>query len=280
MDLNQAESPLNSPSQDDLSTSTQSGEQRGEQLPTLAELEKMDKFRFDGQEWTAKDLKNAILRQQDYTRKTQDLSEARKTFENERKFYENLHADLNIVKQNPHLAQEFLKIYPQKFHGALKQIMGDQAQLQSQQVPKQESKFDVDVMSRLTNLEKFYHEQEVAKNEAQINSTVDTLSKKYPDAIPEMAIGRVFEAYAQALKTDPNAKLTPEMWEDTFKSVDKFMKDRISTMYRTKQQEQLKANKRASDVSSGGGTVGRAPQKFSRLKDVTEYAVKDLTGRS
>ena len=252
---------------------------QGDQLPSIAELERMDRFKFDGQEWTAKDLKNAYLRQQDYTRKTQELAEQRRSFEQERKFYENLNADLRMVKQNPALASEFVKIYPQKFHSALREILNEgQGQSQSQQQSSRGP--DVDTMSRLANLEKFYHEQEVAKNETQINATLERLQSKYPDAIPEMVIGRVFEAYNQMLQRDPQTKLTQQMWEDTFKSVDSYMKDLVNTRYRSKQQEQLKANRRSGDVSAGGGTVGRAPQKFKDLKSVTEFAVRDLTGRS
>lgn len=284
MDFTQTDSSLTSPSQTDSTPDVSRGT---EQLPQSLDLEKhQGKFRFDGQEMTYQDLKNAYLRQKDYTRKTQALAEERKTWESERKsfeddkkYYENLQADLDIVRQNPNLASEFIKVYPQKFHAYLQKIVNTQTQSSSAQQAQGTKSFDVAYESRLANLEKFYHEQEVAKNEAEINATIDRLTAKYPNAVPEMVIGRVFEAYSQVLKNNPNAKLTADMWEDTFKSVDQFMSDRLNTMYKSKQQEQIKANKRSSDVSVGGGTVGRAPQKFNRLKDVTEHAVRDLTGR-
>lgn len=262
------------------STQNSPSHQQGPELPSVAELEKMERFKFDGQEWTAKDLKNAYLRQQDYTRKTQELAELRKGFEQERKYYENLYADLQYVKDNPQFAQKFIETYPQKFHQLLQRVLGDsssQPQMQQQQSSRGP---DVELMSRLSNLEKFYHEQEVKKNETEINTTLKELETKYPDAITEMVMGRVYEAYNRMLQQDPSAKLTKQMWEDSFKSVDSYMKDLVNTRYRSKQQEQLKANKRSSDVSPGGATVGRAPQKFKDLKSVTEFAVRDLTGRS
>lgn len=268
--------PQEAISQPDTSHSAPSGEQG---LPSLAELEKMEKFKFDGQEWTAKDLKSAYMRQQDYSRKTQELAEQRKSFEETRKFYVNLNADLQFVKDNPQYAQKFLETYPQEFHSALRQVLGQQSgQTTTQQ--QQNRGPDVDLMSRITNLEKVYHNQEVAKNQAELESTVKEFEAKYPNAIPEMVIGRVFEAYNRMLEQDPNVKLTKQMWEDTFKSVDAMMKQRESDRYRSKQQEQLKANKRAGDVSAGGATVGRAPQKFKSLKDVTAYAERELSGRS
>lgn len=276
---NQMESfPQDTTSQQDLGSSSSSVES----LPSLSDLEKMERFRFEGHEWTPKDLKNAIMRQQDYTRKTQGLAEERKSFDSERKYYENLYADLEKVKQSPHLASEFVKIYPQKFHQALRNILNNEPtsqQTQSQNQQQQRNGPDVDTLSRLAHLEKFYNEQEVSKNEVQINSTIDKLSGKYPDAIPELVIGRVFEAYSQMLKNDPGAKLTSDMWEDTFKSVDQYMKNLVATKYKNKQQEQLKANSKSKDVSSGGGTVGRAPQKFKDLKSVTDFAIRDLTRR-
>lgn len=273
------ENQMESFSPDTTSQETSSAPQ-GEQLPSIADLDKMDRFKFDGREMTREELKSSYLRQQDYTRKTQELAEQRRAFEQDRKFYENLNADLRMVQQNPALANEFIKIYPQRFHSALRDVLNGGQPASTQQTQQQNRGPDVDMMSRMANLEKFYHDQEVSKNETQINGTIDKMSSKYPDAIPELVIGRVFEAYTQMLKNDPQAKLTSQMWEDTFKSVDSFMKDRVNTMYKSKQQEQLKANKRSGDVSAGGGTVGRAPQKFKDLKSVTEFAVRDLTGRS
>ncbi len=284
MELQQTETP---PSQENLNPAPQP---QGDQLPTIAELEKMDKFKFDGQEWTAKDLRDAILRQKDYTKKTQEVAQTRKQYETEKETYNKLRsnylADMRIVRNNQHrpeVISEFMKhygSYPEFVERLKEDLHNSQGQQGQQQTQQAQPAIDFDTANRLATLERFYHDQEVAKNETQINTTIDRLTTKYPDAIPEMAIGRVFEAYTQLLKNDPNAKLSSEMWEDTFKTVDQFMKDRVATMYKSKQQEQLKANKRAGDVSTGGGTPGRAPQKFKRLKDVAAFAERDLTGRN
>ena len=238
--------------------------------PTIYDLEKLSKFKYQGQELTPKDLEAMILRQKDYTQKTQALSKERESFQSEQKFYENLYYDLNNVKNNPQLANEFIKIYPEKFHEYLKQVLGQTDQTQKQE---QRPVYDVETNSRLQKLESFYYEQEVAKNTQEINSTVDRLTQKYPDALPELAISRIYEAYNRG------EKITQDAWENAFKTADLEMKDLIKTKYGDLVKKQTQVNNKSRDVESGGGTLGRAPQKFKSLSDVTNFAVKDLTNR-
>lgn len=250
---------------------------KGSIEPTVYELEKLSKFKYQGQEMTPKDLEAAMLRQRDYTQKTQSLSQERESFKSEQKFYENLYYDLNNVKNNPSLANEFIKLYPEKFHSYLKQVLGqDSTNTQSANQSQQQAKpqYDVEMMSRMQKLETFYHEQEVAKNTQEINSNIDKLSKKYGDAIPEMAIGRVYEALNRG------EKVTSETWETAFKTVDEQMKGFVKAKYGDLVKKQTEANNKSRDVDSGGGTLGRAPQKFKSLGDVTKHAINDLSGRS
>ena len=241
--------------------------------PTVYELEKLSKFKFQGQELTPKDLEAAILRQKDYTQKTQALSKERESFKSEQKYYENLYYDLQNVKNNPQLANEFIKIYPEKFHTYLKQILNGESNSQAPTQNQSSGKYDVDLMSRLQKLENYYQDQEVSKHTQEINSTIAKYEKQYPDAIKELVIGRVWEAANQGAEVNEN------LWANTFKSVDAQMKDMVKAKYGDLIKQQTEANKKARDVESGGGTVGRAPQKFKSLKDVTENAINDLTKR-
>lgn len=257
--------------------STDRAPSTGDQAPSLAitELDKMDKFKLDGQEWTLKDLKAAILRQKDYTQKTQSLSDDRKTFQSEQKFYENLAWDLMRLRENPALVSEFLKIYPDKFHNYAEQVLKNN-QPQAQQSQVQQPQYDVQTMSRLERLEKFYNEQEVSKNELQINHTIDDLSKKYPDAanFREMVVGRAMEVHTQG------TQLTPQVWEDIFKQVDSQVSNLIKAKYGEFIKKQQAANAKARDVGAGGGTATAAPRKFKNLSEVTKFAVDDVTGKS
>lgn len=253
-------------------------------LSDMPDLDKADRFRFEGRDWTRDELKAAYLRQQDYTRKTQSLAderrgfeENRKAFESDRKYYENLPADLDAVRKNPSLAQQFIQTYPEKFHQALKMVLNGQTSQMGQNTQNAQPQFPVEYMSRIAKLESFYEQQEVAKHEATINQTMGELSKKYPDALQELVVARVHEHYNQLLKENPNATLSQSAWENAFKQVDQFMKDRDVSRTREMQKKQLEANKRSGDVSSGGGTIGRAPQKFNSLKEVTKHAERELT---
>lgn len=268
----------------ETSNSNQSGDlasQGNSQMPNLPELDKFERFKYQGQEWTPKDLEKAILRQKDYTQKTQGLAEERKamdTVKSEQRFYENLYADLNLVKSNPQLVAEFIKTYPAKFHPMLKQVLNETGSTQTQN-QGQNPYIDVEARSELQQLKSILHEQDVAKNVASIDSQIKTLSAKYPDALPELAIGRVYEAYNQMLAQNPQAKLTNKMWEDTFKTVNDEIKQMVKTKYGDLVKKQTSANAKARDVDSGGGTPTTAPKKFSKLSEVRDHMINQLGKR-
>lgn len=275
------------PSQGDSSNRNEPGSQGIQdnrnsvrEAAAIAELEKMDKFKYQGKEWTVKDLEKAILRQQDYTKKTQELAKSRETFEQDAKFQKNLAFDLLAVKERPELASEFIKIYPEQYHAYLKEIIGgsragqNKTQEQQQQMPQ----VDVEKEARLQRLEKHFHEQEVSKHSQAINTQMDRLTKKYPDALPELALARVYELM-NANAQDPSFQVSDQMWEDAFKGVDSQMQDIFKKRYGDYVKKQTEANKKARDVDSGGGTPGRAPPKFKGFKEVTENAINDLKSR-
>lgn len=239
----------------------------------IAELDKMDKFKLDGQEWTLKDLKAAILRQKDYTTKTQALAQERDSFGKQKEYYEKLAWDLMTLKQNPNLASEFIKVYPQEFHKYAEQVLGStQEQTNSTQTAQQAGpQVDVQTLSRLDRLEKFYQDQEIKKNEQVIEQTMAKLSEKYPDAsnFKELVLARAFEAHNQGVQ------LTEESWEDIFKQVNSQVGTVLKAKYGDMVKKQTEANSKAKDVASGGGTAGRAPQKFKSFDEVTKLAMEE-----
>ena len=238
----------------------------------LADLEKLAKFRFEGREMTTAELKNMILRNKDYTQKTQTLAQERKALEEERKFAENVYYDLQKVAKNPALASEFMKTYPEKYHAHLREILQEQNQTpQAQAQPQQGIKPDFEVLSRLQKMENFFQEQQVSRFTTEISTQMDTLAKKYPDAVPEMALAKVYDAHAKG------EKVTPALWERAFKENTDEMNKYYQARYKTMVSKQTTANKKAADVGAGGGTVGRAPEKFTSLKDVTNFAANQLS---
>lgn len=247
-----------------------------QQIQNAIELDKAERIKFKGQEYKREDFEKALMFQKDYTKKTQALSKERETYaktqEEDKHYMSHLPYDLQRVMNNPQLAAQFIKTYPERFHSYLKTVLEQNEEPKAQEHRGQG--VDVELLSRVEKIEKSHFEQEVSKREQEISSQVDRLSKQYPDAIPEMVIGRVFESYVQNKE-----KPTDETWENAFKQVDEQMKNLVKTKYGNLVKQQTQANKKASDVDQGGGTPGRAPQKFKNLKEVTEFAAKDLSGR-
>ena len=97
-----------------------------EQNQTL-DLDRLDKFTFQGREYTPEELHKAILRQQDYSAKTQELAQKRKTLHHESPGVteQMLLQDLEAVRRNPELADTFREKWPETFHRYLGDILGE-----------------------------------------------------------------------------------------------------------------------------------------------------------
>jgi hypothetical protein len=65
---------------------------------------------------TPKDLKNSYLMREDYTRKTQEVAEARK-------YVDNFKYDLQSLVKQPSLMGQFEKVYPKEFVQLAKEIL-------------------------------------------------------------------------------------------------------------------------------------------------------------
>lgn len=264
---------------------TQQSSERTEQA--ILDLSKHDKFQIAGRELTRDQLSKLLDQEKqfqsmnkDYTQKTQSLSSERKAFAEEQKFYKALPYDLLALRQDPTRVSEFIRLYPQQFHQYAENILKEaSSQVQAGGNPQQQSQYrgpvqDVQTLSRLENLEKFYNEQRVSEKEREINNTITNLSSKYPDAsnFKEMVLGRAFEAHNQGVE------LTESAWEDIFKQVNGEVGQLLKAKYGNLVKQQTEANKKAKDVGAGGGTVGQSPKKFSKFDDITKYALQQADG--
>lgn len=237
----------------------------------IAELEKMERFKFEGREWTPEDLKAAIMRYKDYTKKTQALAKERESVESERKFYENLSFDIQAVLSNPSLVGKFLEVYPEKFHKYLKEAFQKTPGQSTGQRDQSAGTPDVELLSRLQKLEKTLHDQEVAKQESYIDTQVEKLSKKYPNALPKVVLASIHDKYLRG------EELTEEDWERAFEESEKEMTELLAKRYGEKVKAQGKANEKARDVEAGGGTPSSAPKKITSFKEAREAAIKAAT---
>lgn len=240
------------------------------QASELLDLDSVEKFRYGGREWTPKDFRGAQMMQADYTRKTQEIAQ-------ERKYYDNLSHDLERVKANPQLAAEFKKIYPEKFHGYLgyvsssPQTQARQPQGQQQQGQAQPGKaYDPELMNRIERIEADYKERKLEAIDKQLDAVFESMGKKYPMADQEAVIAR-----AQAM-LDRGEKLTDESWDKVFKSVHDVIQKKSDEYQSKKVQGQMSVNQRGKDAGAGGGLPGRAPNLPRTIKEAAALAEAEL----
>jgi len=227
--------------------------------PSVLDLDSVDKFKFNGREWTPKDLKSAYMMQSDYTRKMQEISQ-------DRKYSDNLSHDLSAVLSNPAMAEQFKKIYPQKYHSVLDNLLE-----KAGHKPGGERTGAPDpVMQRLEMVEKQFFEREVAAAQAEIDATFKSMNDKYPYADEALVI-----AQAQSL-LEKGEQLSKATYDTLFKTSHERNQTRLEQIYSKKVGEQKKANSMAKDMASGGGTLGKAPTQFKTIQEATSALAREF----
>lgn len=256
------------------------GTKEAKTVQDLIELDKIQKFKYQGREWTPQELQKAILRQKDYTQKTTQLAEQRKNYESDNKYYENLHYDLHAVRQNPNLVFKFKEIYPAKFHAHLDQIL-DQASSNGQPqgnrgvgIPRELINEISQMKNDLSGYKTYMSEQAAQAADKQLDSVLTTYSAKYPHADEESVLARASVLLDQTKKED----LSKSEWDNIFKSVEQKNKSIADKFYSKKVQEQKTANRKGREGARGGGTPGEAPKRMT-FKEATAAAIRDLSGR-
>ncbi len=239
---------------------------------SILDLDRVEKFKIDGQEMSLKDLKNAMLRQQDYTRKTQEVARERELYkarESEQKFVDNLDSDLENVRNNPNLADQFRQLYPEKFHKYLNFVVQKAQQEQGNQT--QDPQFN-SMKQEFNQIKEYLTTQRVEAAEAQIEAMVSKYAPKYPLADTEVVLGRAIKAH------EAGVKLTPESWENIYKTAHEKIEKISNDFQQTKVKEQQSANKKGRDAGVGGAPPGAAPKKRT-FDEATADAIASLGGR-
>lgn len=240
--------------------------------PTQAEaqgpvdLDKVDEFTIAGQKMTKEQLMASIMRQQDYSRKTQAFSQ-------ERKFYDNLSYDIANVLKNPSLIDQFKKIYPEKFHRYLDAYSD---YLQTKKDPAQTSQTDPQLMTRINQIEDRFRQQEVKSAEVALDGIFKKFSDKYPFAEEASVVSRALALMEHKKSIGEQEDLTQSDWDSVFKGENDRVEKLASSRYNQKVGTQLKANRKAKDSAVGGGLAGASPARMT-MKEATETAIRDLT---
>jgi len=246
----------------------------------ILDLAKVQKFKLNGQEMTFDELQKSILRQQDYTKKTQALAE-------ERKFIDNLDADLLAVKKNPTLASKFKEVYPERFHRYLDVILERQAEAEARgEEPSQKAQIPDEIRKRIEQHEEairaFQEEKTQAQTEA-LENLYESVSQEAVKKYPRADLVHVYGALEQYItQNNITAKQLLTQREATQKLFDHFAKashDSMMKAFQDWQKSELekarKINAQAGDVARGGGTPSAPPVKM-KLRDVAEAMIADL----
>lgn len=242
------------------------------------ELDKLEKFTFEGKEYTPKQVKewrDNGLRQADYTRKTQEFSQ-------ERRFYENLSADLKHVRGNPALVAEFRRIYPEKFWGYLEYVTGQAGTPSTQPDPgsskSQFASIDPEMVARFERLEQSVTQRDVEAISANLEAQEKTLGSKYPMADIEAvyAKAQAFLDSQAKLPKDEQSKLTPELWDKIYKADHDKHEARYVARYKENVNKQKQAGLKARDSGAGGGMPGAAPKTHKSIREARDALLADL----
>lgn len=252
----------------------------------ITELEKLERFKFKGEEWTPKKAEQAFMRQQDYTKKAQELAEQRKEYDAElkhREYRSNLKADINHVLKNPSLADEFKKIYPEEYHYALELALGKNQQQVEQ---KQEQSLPPEVLEKLKKLDEHdqtlnefkakAYETEKQAVDARLEANESKFTQKYPYS--KYALERVYgalETYAVNNKITNIKDIPDSVFEHMYKTAHDQMLKNAEEINQARVKKQMDAHKDAQDIGKGGGIPGEAPKKI-RLRDVADSVINDL----
>lgn len=237
-----------------------------QKVSDLVDLDKLERFRFGGREWSRKDFTGGYLRHEDYTKKTTELAEARK-------YVENFAADINTVLRNPTKFEEFKKVYPAEYVRYAEEILkfGKADSVPQGQTPDKARDPEIEAMKN--DLQAWKKEKEEAELQS-INSWLDTqfktLSEKYPHAISEVITARAEAAARQGIE------INQEVLDKLFKANDAEMKAIEEKRFKEKVNQQLKAGQKAKDMGSGGGIPGQAPKGPKTLREARDQMLQDL----
>lgn len=248
------------------------GDQTQEVKDAITELERIEKFKFQGKEYTPKELGTLLKRseeaQKDYTRKTQALAEERRSYEEQKRFDDNYRIDLDKVRKDPALASEFLNVYPEKYHKYLKEALSSNSQVESrEQQPQQPSapQIPFEILNDLHFLKSKFQKQEEERASLQIDRDLNNAVKEYDFADREQVMNRVSIWHKEQMDKDPSNGFIPvpeKVWKEFAEMSHNHEKAKYEARYNQQVTQQKEANKKAQDVGPGGATPANAPRRF------------------
>lgn len=229
----------------------------------IVDLDSVEKFKFQGREWTPNELQRSYMMQRDYTQKTQALSE-------QTKYWENLEHDLARIKNEPQLIGQFMQIYPEKFHRFLDFAGAAPSSPGTKQTNVTPQGVDPSFYREFQELKADMHTRKVQAIEAELDNKFSGLQKKYPYADEEVILAR-----AEALLAK-GTELNDKTWDALWKSNNEKMEKAFKGHYSKQVASQKNANTKSADIAPGGGIPGQAPRTPKTLKEASRFALEEL----
>jgi len=251
------------------------------EMQAILDLSNAQKVKFDGKEYSIADLKEWQkngLRQSDYTKKTQELAEARKKLDTEYEPYkkysgENLLADLAAIKSNPSLIPKFKEIYGEKYAPALDLLGLTNQEKQEMRQEVKASSLDPETQSKIDeflSLGQTLKDRESKAMEAELDSRFSEFAKKFPHVDEELATVKL-EALAREKGT-----IEPDDFERVYKALNEKIEKSFNARYKNLVSTQKNRNAQGADVPSGGGIPGQAPKQPRTIKEAQSLALQAL----
>jgi hypothetical protein len=251
----------------------------------VVDLDALDKFKYQGKEWTPEELHAAMLRQQDYTKKTNQIAQERKFYSVEMpKYIDNLAFDLENVKANPEMADKFREIYPPVFHRMLDRVLESSGnnQASSSDAPTgDETKVIRNLQAKVSFLEKKLGKvDELEKGlEADKMSYWDKYTDKlYTDYSQKYPLASEDTVTALALTAkDKGYQITEGMIEKLFRQDHERREGISATRHKERVRQQVEKSKKAKD-SGQGSDVPQVVKKRMTISEAAEEAIRHLQG--
>jgi hypothetical protein len=255
----------------EIESSAPSAPEGGDQTPTndIVDLDSVEKFRFGGLELTPKELRDRMLMQSDYTRKTNELAQ-------ERKYYDNLSADLEAVRRNPALRPQFEKVYPKKFHGFLGHVLPKQAP-QGQQVPGPEQSKISELEEKVGRFDSYLQQQKTQTALTAIDAAFSKFQTKFELANEDsvLALAEKLVDQKKSENPDKDPEISESEWEKLFKQVHERNQKSWQSYQSKKVQKQNELNQAGSDMGPGGGTPGAPPKVPKTFREAMDLVLND-----
>lgn len=240
-------------------------DQGAAQAPSITSLDSLSEFEFQGEKYTPERLQEMLQGYQSYGRKVQE-------YESEAKYIKNLDIDLESVAQNPALASEFKRIYPQRFHALVDRLLGkSQGEQQTQgAIPKEFLNEFGQLKSGYQSMREQLHQMAVESANAKLEATLPKLWEKFPLAVEDAVLARAEGFLANG------GKLTEQVWERLAKESHEAVRKKADSHYKKELQTQIHKGKEGGDIGPGGAAPGKAPPRTKTFDEAREQMIAHL----